>query len=184
MVFRRPDLEIDLILGVTMGFQLQVDLPGIGNDCIVTVRDFLDHIIPVNPLIAFNFAILLASEIRTADAKVREFNLVPCFALHGFMISIVSVLNLEGVFVHLVHTESKLFVGNVRRQGGTILIGERLGDVDALFNISLVMTFLEIVVPFCGGVEVFLCHNPAGSRTVVLLYIRLRCKENTRCSVN
>ena len=184
MVFRRPDLKINLVLIVTMGFKLQIDLLRIGNDRIVTVRNFLDHIIPVDPLVAVNFAVLLASEIRTADAKAREFNLVPRFALYGFMIRIVSILNLEGGTIHLVHTESKLLVGITRRQIGAILILERLGNVDTLFNESLIMTFLEVVVPFSGGVEIFLCHNPAGASTVILVNGRIGRKENTGGCIN
>ena len=167
-----------------MGFQLQIDLLCVGNNFIVTVRNFLNHIILIDSLIAVNFTILLAVEILIADIIGWEFNLFSCFGLHSCMISIVSILNLEGIFIHFIHTESEQFVCNIRRQLRAILISERLGNVHALFGKSVIMPFLVIVVPFCSGVEVFLCQNPAGTGTVILVNSRIGCKENTGCCIN
>ena len=183
MVFARPDLEIDLVLAVAMGFQFQINLFGISNDCIIAVRYFLDHIVPVDSLIAVNFTVLFASEIRTADTKAREFNLIPRFAVNGLMIAFVSVNNLEGVFRHLIHTEGKLLVGNIRRQGGAILIRERLGNIDTLFSISLIMTIMEIEMPFSGRCK-FFSNNPSCTSAVTLFHFTVGYEEHTSCCIN
>ena len=184
MIIGRPDLQVDLVLAVTMGFQLQVDLFAVRYDCIIVVRNFLNHIIPVNPLVSVNFAVLLASEIRMTDTEVRKFNLIPSFAGNGLMIGIVSALDLEIAAVHFIHPEGEYLILQVSRQFGSVLVFEGLGNINALFNVSLVISGLEVIVPFCCGIEIFLCHDPACAGTVVLVHSRFRRKENTCGGIN
>ena len=180
MIFRIPELQVNLILIVAMCFQLHIDLFRVRNNLGIAVSNFLNYIVLVDFLIiTLNFAILFASEIFITDIKLGEFDCFSSLADYSCMIGVVFVLDLEGVPIHLIHTEGKLLVGISRLQFSTILIGERLEDIDLFFTVSMVMPFLEIVVPFCRGVEILLRHNPAGACTVVLVYSRIGRKENT-----
>ena len=182
MIFGRLDLQVDLVLIMAMSFQLQVNLPAVRYDCIIAVRNFLDDIITVDPLVIINFAVLLASEVCIADTEVGEFNLVSRLAGDSLMVGIVAVLDLEGIAVHFIHFECEHLVFQVGRQLASVLVFEGLGNVDALFYIGLVISGFEIVVPFSCGVEVFPRHHPAGAGAVVLVNSGFWRKENTgRC---
>ena len=181
MIFRIPELQVDLVLIVAMCFQLHIDLFRVRNNLSIVVSNFLNDIIAIDPLVAVNLTILLTGEILITDIKLGEFDCFSSLADYGCTIGVVSILDLEGVPIHLIHTESKLLVGNIMRQFGTILISKCLGDVNLFFTVGMVMPFFEIVMPFSSGVEVFFCHDPAGTCTVVLVDSRFRRKENT-CS--
>ena len=185
MIFRIPELQVNLILFMAMCFQLHVDLFRVRDNLSIAVSSFLDYIVLVDPLmLTFNFTILLAYEVFIADIKLGEFDVFTGLADYGCMIGIVSVLDLEGVSIHLIHFECKLLVGISRRQFGTILISKLLGNVDLFFTVGMVMAFLEIVVPFCRGIEILLRHNPAGAGAVILVNSRIGSKENTGSRIN
>ena len=148
-IFRVPGLQVDLILIVAMRFQLHIDLFCVRNNLGIAVSHFLDDIVLVDLLIfTFNFTIWLAYEIFIADIEFGEFNCFTGLADYGCMIGVVSVLDLEGVFIHLIHTECEFFFQQIRWQFASILICKCFRDINILFYMCTVMTIMVIEMPF------------------------------------
>ena len=166
---------------------MYINLFGIIYNCCVTVRYFLNNIVPVNIIIPDNLAILVIIwEISVADAKAREFNRISRFTGNGLMIGIVAGLDLVIVVrIHLIHLKGKYFILLIRRQIRSILVFKRLGNIHTRRFVCTVMPIVEIEMPFCFRVEILLCYNPAGTGTCTsrLADIRVRRKKNTSCRI-
>ena len=149
MIGRSPYSQINLIIVIAMCLKFEINLLPVKIYCIIIFRHFFNYIILIYSLITFYFSVaVIIIKVFMTNAKLGEFYCISGFTIYNFMIRVVTVLNLECIFVHLIHAEVKLLVGYIRWQCGSILILERFGDVNALFNVSLVMPFFEIVVPF------------------------------------